>query len=303
MLVCMSKWIKLVTRCFLSPAVLILSTLAIGSTSAEAIDSSVIESPVQVVSINLCTDQLVLLLAEKEQILALSTLSRDAAGSYFHELTHDTKQAAAFAEDFVSLQPDVVVTGPYTSRYTLKLLDELGVRVETLPIANSIDEMLANIQRMGELLGQADRATSTIDALKQKLEKLDARVLLSPGKRPRALVYEANGYTVGEGTLRGEVISRAGWHNVADDMGIEAYGVLGLENLIKLKPQALIESPYASDSYSRGQSLAQHPAIRASGLNPAIIPVPSNQTICAGPWTVDIIEQLVEARETLVNID
>lgn len=269
--------------------------------SIHALDPPAADDKIQVVSVNLCTDQLVMLLADPEQILALGKLSRDEAGSYYHELAGGFDQANPIAEQILPLAPDVVVTGPYTSRYTLNLLDELGVRVETLPIANSIDEMLANLKRMGELLGRSEYAGRIVESLERKLEAMDARVRLLSSVRPRVAVYDTNGYTVGDGTLRGEVINRAGWYNVASDEGIDGYGVLGLENLITLKPQALIESPYSSGSYSRGQTLTRHPAIRASGLDPAIIRVPSNQTICAGPWTVDVIEQLAEAREVLLQ--
>ena len=42
-----------------------------------------------VASINLCADQLVMLLAEDEQILSLSNLSQQEAGSYYFERARD----------------------------------------------------------------------------------------------------------------------------------------------------------------------------------------------------------------------
>lgn len=259
-----------------------------------------------VLSINLCTDQLVMLLADPSQVTALSSLSQDEAGSYFHEKAHRFAQAEPRVEDILPLSPDVVLTGPYNSRYTLALLDELGMKVETLPIADSIESMLDNIRRMGSILQQSARADSLIDSLRQQLAEIDERVELldsamlhKAATAPRAAVYDANGYTVGLASLRGEAMARAGWHNVAGDKGIDSYGVLGLEDMIRLAPQALIESPYSRGTYSRGQMLADHPALRQAGLDPMIISLPSNQTICAGPWLIDVIEQLVDARERL----
>lgn len=259
-----------------------------------------------VVSINLCTDQLVMLLADPSQILALSSLSQDEAGSYFHDKARDFAQTEPRAEDILPLSPDVVMTGPYNSRYTLALLDELGIPVETLPIADSVESMLDNILRMGSILQQPARADSLVASLRQQLADIDERVgslnaaMLDNGDTaPRAAVYDANGYTVGLASLRGEAMARAGWHNVAVDKGIESYGVLALEDMIQLAPQALIESPYSRGTYSRGQMLADHPALRQAGLDPMIISLPSNWTICAGPWLIDVIEQLVDARERL----
>lgn len=253
-----------------------------------------------VVSINLCTDQLVMLLAEPEQILALSGLSREKAGSIFSEKAHDYPQVEPIAEQVFPFSPDVVAMGPNTSRYTVNLLDELGIPVETIPIATSIEEMLANVERMGEVLLQQDKADTIIDEVRLRLDAIARRVDSLGGKAlPTMAVYDPNGYTVGEKTVRGQVIKLSGWQNVATTQGIESYGVLDLEQLISLKPQALVESPYSEDTYSRGQMLTRHPAIRASGLDPLIIKVPSNQTICAGPWVVDMIEQLLDAQDRL----
>ncbi len=256
-----------------------------------------------VMSINLCADQLVLLLADHSQIKALSTLSQDAAGSYFHELAEAYPQVDVSAEHILPYAPDVVLTGPYTSRYTLSLLSELGLRVESLEIATSIEEMLANVIRVGNILQRESAAESVVQDVRDRLAHLEERVaqldalrLASGADAPKAAVYDANGYTVGHQSLRGEAMRLAGWHNVAQDRNIESYGVLALEDLIRLRPDALIESPYSEDTYSRGQALTRHPALREAGLNPLTISLPSNETICAGPWSVGTIENLVDAR-------
>ncbi|MFK7857670.1 MAG: ABC transporter substrate-binding protein [Granulosicoccus sp.] len=275
--------------------VILTVALLLPSVSIAAKDQSL----PRVVSINLCTDQMVMLLADPVQIIGLGRLSRDAAGSVFHEAAQDYPQVDPVAEELLPLSPDLVITGPYTSRYTLSLLEELGMQVEILPIANSIEEMLANIDYMGIVLDRQERAAQIVRDVRQRLAIIDLRVRALTGPKPKAAVYDTNGYTVGNKTVRGEIMTLSGWDNVALGQGIESYGVLGLEQLIALKPQALIESPYSEGTYSRGQMLTNHPAIRASGLNPMIISVPSNRTICAGPWVVDVIEQLLEARTLL----
>lgn len=272
--------------------------------TARADESPQADEQPRVVSINLCTDQLLMLLAEPEQILALSSLSHDKAGSYYYQEAKSLKRIDPIAEDIFPLNPDVIITGPYTSRYTLNMLDELGLRVETIPIANTIEQMLDNVVRVGDIVDQVERARRVVDDVRTRLSDIAVRAVGGATNgdadvKPRIAIYDANGYTVGRETVRGEAIELSGWTNVATEQGIDSYGVLGLEQLIGLKPQALVESPYSGDTYSRGQMLAKHPAIAASGLDPLIIKVPSNMTICAGPWTVDVIDQLVEARKSL----
>jgi len=259
-----------------------------------------------VMSINLCADQLVMLLADPPQIKALSRLSRDGAGSYYHELAASYPTVEASAEQILPHAPDVVLTGPYVSRYTRTLLADLGLRVESLEVATSLDGMLANITLVGDILQRVDKAASVVAAIQarlaeveQRVELLDAAMVAAGKQRPKAAVYDANGYTVGLDSIRGQAMSIAGWHNVAEDRGIESYGALALEDLIHLNPDALIESPYSAGTYSRGQMLTRHPALRQAGLNPFTLSLASNETICAGPWSVGIIEQLVNAREAL----
>lgn len=291
----------------LTTAMLLLSADLL-SGPAVAADEGKAETAQQlprVVSINLCTDQLVMALADPEQIVALSSLSHDAAGSFFYQQARLYPKVESLAEQLLPLAPDLVVTGPFTSRYTLSLLEELGVRVEVLPIANSIEEMVGNVQRTGELLSRQRQAIDMVDIIRQRLRDIQAKVdaLRESANRrvanARVAVFDTNGYTVGNKTMRGQAIELSGWKNVATEQGIEDYGVLGLEQLIELAPQALIESPYSDGTYSRGQMLTRHPAIREAGLDPKIIRIPSNQTICAGPWTVDVVERLLAARTEL----
>lgn len=275
--------------------------------SVSTVGVNVYASAPSVLSINLCSDQMVMLLAEPSQIKALSRLSKDSAGSYFHQQAQKFPQAETQAEDILPLAPDIVLTGPYTPRHTSALLAELGLRVESLKIANSLEDMFANMLLVGRILDQEVKAATIVESLRVRLsainlrvDRLDSRMHNHGQSRPKAAVYDPNGYTVGPQSLRGEAMSLAGWHNVAQDRGIETYGVIHLEDLIKLAPAALIESPYSADTYSRGQMVAKHPALRQSGLNPMIVSLPSNQTICAGPWSIDVVAKLLEAREQLL---
>lgn len=277
------------------------------SASGEAESSQAASTALpRVLSINMCADQMVMLLADPSQIVALSPLSQESAGSYLHELAQAYPQARPSAEDILPREPDLVLSGPYPPRYTVAMLDELGIAHESLSIANSVSAMLGNLARVGELLQQEEKAARIIEQLELRLgqiadtvKALDEALVLSDGRRPSAAVYDANGYTVGPESMRGEAMDLAGWHNVATEQGIETYGVLQLESLIHLRPDVLIESPYSAGTYSRGQMLTKHPSLRKAGLNPQLISIPSNQTICAGPWSVGVIERLVAERSAL----
>ena len=246
-----------------------------------------------IVSINLCADQLLILLAEPKQILSLSHLSHEAAGSYFFQQALSYPVNNGTAEQVLALKPDRVIAGEYGAAYTVQLLREQGLIVEVLPVATSIDSMLTNLKLIARWINQEAKGAIVINSIKQRLNALDPPVI----PRPRAAVYDPNGYTVGDNSIRGQALTLAGWHNVATERGIESYGSLPLENLLALAPDALIDAPYSSGTYSRAQAKTQHPALQRSGLNPRIIHLNSNTTICAGPWTIDVIEKLLYERK------
>jgi len=255
-----------------------------------------------VASVNLCADQMVLLLAEPRQIVSLSNLSHDKAGSFLHHKALQYPVNNGNSEQILALEPELVIAGEYTARFTLKLLRELGMRVETIPIANSLEQLYTNIENVAKWLGRAEHGETLATRLRDHVAQLQLNQRAYTGAMPTAAYYDPNGYTVGSDTLRGQVLALSGWHNVASDRGIVHYGSLPLESLISLAPDAIIDSPYSVDTFSRGQQMLQHPALLKSGLDPLIISIPSRQTICAGPWTVDMLERLVQERDQFLSL-
>ncbi len=270
---------------------LCVSLLLIVSTQSNVASAS---KP-RVASLNLCADQLIMLLADAEQIASLSRLSTEEAGSLYATAAASFSQNNGTAENVVSESPDLVIAGAFSVNYTPRLLEDLGVPVKTLPLANSIEEAISNVQLVAALLEQQERGAAVIAKMRSRLAALPEPA----EKPPRAAFYDANGYTVGAKTMRGEALRLAGWANVAEELGFDAYGTLSLETLIHLWPDAVIEAPYAQGSYSRAQQLTKHPAIGKGGFNPKRITIPSNKTVCAGPWSLDVIDSLIDSRFAL----
>lgn len=293
-----TKFVVICKAVFSGGRLLILSQLLLASlvTPVRA------ESMPTVASVNLCADQLVLLLAEPQQILSLSRLSHEKAGSYLYEQAREYPTNSANSEQILTLDPDLVIAGQYTAKFTVKLLRELGMRVETIPIANTLEQLYANIESVALWLGRPEHGEKIVSELQASVAEQQLRQSAYSGAIPSAAYYDPNGYTVGSDTLRGQVLQLSGWRNVASMRGIERYGSLALESLVHLAPDAIIDSPYSVDTYSRAQQMLKHPALNASGLDPLIISIPSRQTICAGPWTIEMIERLEQERDKYLSI-
>ncbi len=297
----MPKHIPIHTRFKLS---LFRCALLVWLSYAPVLNASTSASPIakpSVASINLCTDQLVLLLAEHEQILSLSNLSHDKSGSYLYKEAASYPVTKGESEAILAMQPDVILAGQYTTKQTVKLLRELGFRVELVPIANTLNQLYDNIINVATWVGDVEKGERMVSAMQQRVSRLGAKLAEDVRVNPSAAFYDPNGYTVGDKTLRGQVLKLSGWTNVATQWGIEHYGTLSLESMVTLAPDAVIDSPYSVGTYSRGQQLLKHPALHAQGLDTVVIGIPSRQTICAGPWTVDMIELLSEKRSDLLH--
>lgn len=254
-------------------------------------------APKRIVSINLCADELLLLLADPEQISALTHLSHDEGASYFQTKALNYPTTTGLAEEVLPFKPDLVITGEWGGIQTVTLLKKLGLRVETLPMANNMQQVFSNIELMAKLTGHPERGAAIVKTMQDYLASLPA----AEANAPLAAVYDPNGYTVGAESLRGQSMTLAGWRNAGELAGVRDYGSLDLETMVRLQPDALIDSPYTLNTYSRAEALAQHPALRGSRLNPTIINVPSNRTICDGPWIIDTIATLQRERLKLAT--
>src|SRR5665647_298608 len=96
-------------------------------------------------SINVCTDQLLMTLADPAQILGLSPYSRDPARSFDAEKAARFPMLSGEAEDTLMIRPDLVVAGTFTKRATRELLKQQGLRVAEFDVAQTIDDVKSQI--------------------------------------------------------------------------------------------------------------------------------------------------------------
>ncbi len=89
-------------------------------------------APVRVVSMNLCADELVLRLADRDQVLAVTYLARDSRGSTVATEAVGLPVTRGLTEEVVALKPDLVIAGAFTTRTTVGMLKRVGA-----PCSNS----------------------------------------------------------------------------------------------------------------------------------------------------------------------
>lgn len=243
-------------------------------------------TPRRVVSINLCADQLVLLLAEPQRILSVSHLARDPSLSFMAAAAEGMPVNHGSVEEVIPLAPDLVVAGSYTARPTVAMLKAKGVPVIELTLPADFDQIRAQVRRVAAALDAAERGEALIDAMDRTL----ASTALPSGPRPAALAWQAGGFTAGAGTLTDAVLRAAGLDNLAARMGLTGYGYLTLETVVAAHPDLLIAEDALPDRPSLRQGLLQHPALR-HGVGRRVS-IPPALWACGAPFTAEAVRLL-----------
>lgn len=212
------------------------------------------QAPQRVVSINLCTDQLALMLAAPDQLLSVTRLAQDPRASVMAGRAADLHANRGLAEEIALLRPDLVLAGSFTNPATLALLHRLGARVETFAPATTVAAIRDDMLRMGGLLDRNAEAQDMVRRFDADLAALATR------KKGRAAPYAANGYVEGPDSLTGLVIELAGYTNVAREMRLGYGGIVPLEVMMLEAPDLVVRAG-ASAGSSRADAIADHPAL------------------------------------------
>jgi len=248
----------------------------------------------RVASINLCTDQLLLALADPEQIVGLSPYSRDATRSWAAAEAARYPRLSGEAEDVLVLKPDVVVAGRFTKRATRELLRGEGFRVEEFDSVRSLDDSKQQILRMGEITGHPDRAAAAVAGLDAAI----ARAKESVARKPlRVLPLSRRGYVSGGDSLTSSLLAAVGLANPAPQLGYKLGGFASLETIVNLKPDLLLLSDGGDFAEDQGTAFLLHPALEQLYPPDKRIVIPERLTVCGGPMLADALTKLASELE------
>ncbi len=248
-------------------------------------------APQRVVSMNLCTDQLALLVAGKGQLVSVSNVSHDADAAVLATEARRYPANAGFAEEIFVLRPDLVVTGSFTRAASTALLRRLGYKVEVFEPALRFTDIRANLQRMGKLLDQPERTARVLSAFDTELRRLAA---MPRGGRSVAL-YASNSFTSGRDTLAAEIVQLAGLDNLASRLGLTGPARLPLELLVLSRPDVIVRERPRHRAAALAREVLRHPALVAAERR-AMATVQSDQTwICGLPFALDAARRLSAA--------
>jgi iron complex transport system substrate-binding protein len=245
-----------------------------------------------VASINLCADQLVLELADAEQILSVSWLAADPHESLFAAEARRYALNYGTAEELLSLGPDIVIAGTYTSPFSRALLRRLGRRVIELAPEVSIADIERNVRLVAAAIGQAKRGEELVAGLRADVDHLAAH---RPAMKLATVVVRPGGFTVGSGSLADELIALAGLRNVAAEQGLDRWGTLSMETLLRSSPELVVLTDYRAEQPSLANTVLDHPALTRLGDERPTVTVPAALWSCGLPRSIEAAKLLQRA--------
>ncbi|QDL96942.1 ABC transporter substrate-binding protein [Rhodopseudomonas palustris] len=260
------------------------------------LSSPVFAAPKRIASINMCTDQLLIALADPEQIMGLGPYARDPRLSWLANEAKRFPSLSGEAEDLLMLAPDVVLAGRYGKRATRELLRAQHVPLEEFDVPRTIDEVKAQILRAGELVGHPQRADAMIAAIDRATER--ARQTASRWQG-RVLALSRRGWVTGGDSLLSSLLHTVGLSNAASDLGLSYGGFASLEAIVAARPDLLLVSEQQPQAEDQGKALLLHPAIQQAYPQSRRIVVPDQLTVCGGPMLPAALDRLSDAIEQI----
>lgn len=242
------------------------------------------EGAPRVVSLNPCLDAILVEVARPDQILALSHYSANTQSSSIpQEIARRYDVTGGTMEEIVALQPDIVLASTFMAPATRRAFDELGVRVETFDSPMSVEDSIAQVDDIAQLLGRSAAGEALAADIRNSVSTVGA------GDQRSAVLWQPGGIVPGQQQLISELLRAAGFASHSARLGLGQADYLSLEQVVGSPPDVLIVA---------GQSRAQqHPALARTDM--LVAEFDPSLLYCGGPTIPRALQRLRQIREQI----
>ncbi len=254
-----------------------------------------VDQPRRIVSLNLCTDQILLDLVPPDRIAALTKLAADRDVSAVANRVSGLKLIGGGAEEVLGLAPDLVLASPFSATPTVDLLKRLGLRVELVPFATDFATVRSTVRQVALAVGEVARGEQMIAKFDHALEKAASSAV----RKPDALVYQVNGLVSGTGSLADAALKAAGFTNQAERRATTAGTQLALESIVIMPPDLMVLAQGMHTYRTVVSDNLRHPALARVMAQTAGLELPMPLWLCGTPHIADAVGLLAVMRERL----
>lgn len=195
-------------------------------------------------------------------------------------------------EGVLSLQPDLILAsheagpGEVLDRWRL-----LGIPVQQVSTGPDIEEALASIVTLGEIVGKNEEARALVAENRRELAALP---ILKSEPTVLFILSKAGNLPLisGRGTKAHVMIERAGGRNIAST--IQGYKPATTEAIVQMAPDVILVASHGLSSFGGIEALQQDPALRltSAATNGNIHVVDSHLVLSMGPRLAEAVTSL-----------
>ncbi len=220
--------------------------------------------PQRVMSLNLCADQLVLMLVAPSRIASVSFLSRASEKPLLTAEAARVRVNYGTLEEVLAQKPDLVIAGIASTPTTREFLKRAAIPLVEVPVATNFDEIRKTTRLVGRAVGEEAKADALIRELDATLAELQSARL---SRRIIVADWGGGGEVSGKGTLFDAILTAAGGVNLADSMRDQKFGSFDFEQLLALNPDiiAFIQHRIVQSVY-RNRQITYPESLYACGL-------------------------------------
>jgi iron complex transport system substrate-binding protein len=231
-----------------------------------------------VASLNLCTDEYLLLLAKPQEIASVSFLSQDPQESPLWRSARAHHSNRGSLEDVLVQKPKTVLTMGGGGRATTLIARRLGIRAVDLRPVSTLDDLSFNFRAVAAELGDPQRAQPWLARLAELRRS-------TPPKVRDSIWLGVGGQTIAVPSVG------ADWMRLA---GLGQRPLTGnrvsLETILVRPPMLLVQSRYRSGQVSRGTEWLNHPIVRNAKSRRLF--ADGRAWTCMGPLVIGEIERM-----------
>lgn len=253
--------------------------------------------PQRIVSMNLCTDELLMRIVDPSRIASVTYLSQQPINAPLglNAIASKLKVNHGLAEEVLMQDPDLILAGRFTSTTAVSLLRSIGYKIIIFDPENTLDDMRANIRKLGEAVGEPARAEQVIADFDARLAALQKQI--PPGEKPVFADIGVNNFIAGENTLYTHVVNAGGYRTLGQALGFEGFRNVPLEEILSTNPALISTATPWTSPPSMSTMALRHPALRAMVESTPQVTIPERYTTCGAPSMLGAVEILVAARK------
>jgi iron complex transport system substrate-binding protein len=253
--------------------------------------------PSHVMSLNLCTDQLVLQLLPRDRIASVSFLSLKSQHAYFSAEAARVPVNYGSLEEVLAERPDFVIAGTAATPTTREFLRRAGIPLLDVPPAQSFADVRRITRRIAHAVGEDAKGEALIARMDATLAGLAAR---RPRRRIVVAAWGEAGEVPGKGTMFDAILTEAGAVNAARLMMRTGLGSLDLEQLLQLHPDLLVIGDSAADAPGLRRDAIANPLVKSYFWGREYV-YPEDLYACGLPQSADAAKALQDAMRALAE--